>query len=133
MTEEQRHKMRVIAGFAADDERRKRKNAPPALPSPPVARPPQAVAAPNAETKPRPSPTLVVIRHLEVGCQQFGHGEELPPGLLSSEHVNKLVDQKQLAEYDSDERRSLHRLFHRFSGALEPERLTAEETRSYAL
>jgi hypothetical protein len=78
-------------------------------------------------------PTLVVIRHLQVGSQQFGHGSELPPDLLPREAIDLHLDRKQLIEYDSNERRSLYRLLHRFSGCSETERLSNEELAACAL
>ena len=77
--------------------------------------------------------TLVVIRHLQIGERQFHHGEELPPDLLPPEAVDWHVDQKQLIEYDSSERRSLHRLLHRFSGCSEIERMSTVELTACAL
>jgi hypothetical protein len=70
--------------------------------------------------------TLVFIRHHQIGARQFFHGEELPLNLLSQEQIDKMIDQKTLAEYP--ERRSLYKLFSAFSGAKEREPLDAELT-----
>jgi hypothetical protein len=70
-------------------------------------------------------PTLVVIRHLQIGDRQFHHGDELPPDLLPQEAVDAHLDRKELD--DSTERRSVYRLLHRFSGCSETERLTTDE------
>ena len=77
--------------------------------------------------------TLIVLRYLQVGDRQFRHGEELPPNLLPQEAVDLHLDRKELAEYDSIERRSLYRLLHRFSDCSESERLSNEELAEYAL
>jgi hypothetical protein len=71
--------------------------------------------------------TLVIIRYLQVGDHIFHHGDELPHGLLPREAIDLHLDRKQLIEYDSAERRSLYRLFHRFSGCTETDRLSTEE------
>jgi hypothetical protein len=76
-------------------------------------------------------PTLVVIRHLEIGGRAFSHGSELPPDLLTQDEVEKLLDEGRLAEYA--ERRSLFRLFSVFSGAKEKEPLDRHELTAYAL
>jgi hypothetical protein len=73
------------------------------------------------------APTLVVIRHAEIGGCHFHHGDELPVGLLSPEAIDLHLDRKQLVEYDSADRRSLYRLLHYFSGCTEQEQLTKEE------
>lgn len=77
--------------------------------------------------------TLVVIHSLQVGDQQFRHGEELPPDLLPREAIDLHLDRKQLAEYDASERRSLYRLLHYFSGCSEVERLSNQEYAACAL
>jgi hypothetical protein len=77
--------------------------------------------------------TLVVLGHLQVGDQLFKHGEELPPDLLPVEAINLHLDHRQLVEYDSNERRSLYRLFAPFSGAKEQEQLAKEELTAYTL
>lgn len=77
--------------------------------------------------------TLVCIRHLQVGDRHFAHGEELPPQLLPQEAIDLHLDRKELVAYDSDERRSLYRLFSQFSGCSETERLSNEENATLAL
>lgn len=77
------------------------------------------------------APTLIFVRHGQVGSQHFQHGEELPPGLIPCEVVDKWLDQRWLKEYDSSERRSLYRLLHRFSGCSEQEQLTQKERETY--
>ena len=76
-------------------------------------------------------PTLIFVRHSEIGGRVFMHGSELPPDLLSQEQVNKLIDQGILAE--CPERRSLYRLFAPFSGCKEQESLTKTELSELAL
>jgi hypothetical protein len=77
--------------------------------------------------------TLVVIHHLQVGDQQFLHGAELPPDLLPREAIDLHLDRKQLVEYDANERRSLHRLLHHFSGCSQIERASTDEHAAFAL
>jgi hypothetical protein len=77
--------------------------------------------------------TLVLLRHLQIDDRQLYHGEELPPDLLPPEAIDLHFDKKEIAEYDSAERRSLYRFFHHFTGASEKERLSAEEYAAYAL
>ena len=76
-------------------------------------------------------PTLVLVRHLEIGGRAFTHGSELPRDLLTEDEVGKLLDSGRLAEYP--ERRSLFRLFSVFSGAKEKEPLDRHELTAYAL
>lgn len=71
--------------------------------------------------------TLVVLRHAQVGELHFKHGEELPPGLIARELIDKWLDEKWLIELPTTERRSLYRLLHRFSGCKEREQLTLQE------
>jgi hypothetical protein len=78
-------------------------------------------------------PTLVVIRHLQIGDRVFHHGDELPPDALPQEAIDLHLDLKQLVELDANERRSIYRLLHRFSGCSEKERLSNEETAVCAL
>ena len=75
--------------------------------------------------------TLVLIRHLQIGERQFYPGDEVPPGLLSQEEIDRLLDGKQLD--DSTERRSIYRLLHRFSGCSETERPTTNELTALSL
>ncbi len=79
------------------------------------------------------APTPVVVRHAQIGNQHFAHGEELPPDVLTAEQIAQWLDNKQLVEYDSQERRSLHRLFAPFSGAAEKEQLTQQEKEKLCL
>jgi hypothetical protein len=74
----------------------------------------------------KPTPTLVFIGPRQIGDRQFHHGDELPDGILSQEQIDRMLDQKLLAEVR--ERRSLHKLFSVFSGAKETEPLDAELT-----
>jgi len=76
-------------------------------------------------------PTLVFVRHTEIGDRQFHHGDELPPGLLPREVVDQWLDHGRLQEYR--DRRSLYRLLPAFSGCNEAEPLTPEEINAYAL
>jgi hypothetical protein len=64
-------------------------------------------------------PTLVLLRHLQIGEKQFPHGSELQPGLLSEKVIAKMIDEKQLVEMDARDRRSIYRLFPEFSGTSE--------------
>ena len=72
-------------------------------------------------------PTLVFIRTHTIGGRQYSHGSELPPDVLSAEQIAQWLDNDQLREYDSAKRRSIYRLFPRFSGAAEQEKLTPQE------
>jgi hypothetical protein len=69
-------------------------------------------------------PTLVFIRHSEINGRLFSHDSELPDDVLTQEQIDRMLDQKLLAEYP--QRRSLYRLFAPFSGAKEREPLDAE-------
>ena len=77
--------------------------------------------------------TLIAIRHLEIDGRVIAHGTELKPGLLAKATVDKLLDQGSLKEYDSADRRSLHRLFAPFSGCEEREQLTKDELTELSL
>jgi hypothetical protein len=70
------------------------------------------------------TPTLVFIRHTEIGGRLYHHGEELVPGSLEDAAIDKMLDQKILVEIP--QRRSLYRVFAPFSGAKEHEPLDAE-------
>jgi hypothetical protein len=76
-------------------------------------------------------PTLVLINHHEIAGRQFHHADELPPGFLSQDAINKLLDLGWLREMPN--RRSLHRLLHRFSGCDERESLDKSEADAYTL
>jgi hypothetical protein len=78
-------------------------------------------------------PTLVAIRTLNLGDHVFHHGDEIIPGLLDNETIDKLIDQKRIREYHSADRRSLFRLFSPFSGCDQREQLTHEELDTLAL
>jgi hypothetical protein len=71
-------------------------------------------------------PTIVCIGTRDINGTRVEHGEELPPDLLPQETIDKMLDQKILAEIC--ERRSLYRLFASFSGSQEREPLDAELT-----
>jgi hypothetical protein len=77
--------------------------------------------------------TLVVIKHLQVGNLQLCHGEEVPPGLLPRELVDQWLDNGQLREYQSVERRSIYRLLPSFSGVTEREPLARSELTAFGL
>ena len=77
--------------------------------------------------------TIVALGHRQFGEQQFTHGSEIPPDLLPAEVVDYHVDRKELVEYNSAEHRSLYRLFAKFSGCSERERLSRQELAEYAL
>jgi hypothetical protein len=64
-------------------------------------------------------PTLVTIGPREINGTLYCHGDELPPDLLPQETIDRMLDQKLLAEYP--QRRSLYRLFSMFSGSAERE------------
>lgn len=76
-------------------------------------------------------PTLVFIRHYEINGRLYRHSEELPPGALPQETVDRLLDQGVLAE--CPERRSLYRLFGPFSGCKERESFTKQELTDFTL
>ena len=65
--------------------------------------------------------------------KRFGHGDEIPPNLLSPEELAARLDNGEAIEYDSRDRRSLYRLFAPFSGCTEQESLTREELNELAL
>jgi hypothetical protein len=77
--------------------------------------------------------TLVAMHHLEIEGRVFHHGAEIMPSLISTATLAKLIDQGRVREYDSRDRRSLYRLFSKFSGCKEKEPLTAEEMEAYSL
>jgi hypothetical protein len=77
--------------------------------------------------------TLIFIRHGQVGSRHFQFGEELPPGLLSREVIDKWLDEGWLKEYDAAERPSLYRLFARFTGATPEQPLTKEQIAAFTL
>ena len=76
-------------------------------------------------------PTLVSIHHHELNGRQFLHGDEIVPGLLTGELLDWWIDKRWCREMP--ERRSLHRLFHPFSGCEERQELTERELTSYTL
>jgi len=77
--------------------------------------------------------TLVAMHHLEIEGRVFHHGSEIMPGLIPIATLAKLIDQGGVREYDSRDRRSLYRLFSRFSGCEETEVLSDVERTAYAL
>ena len=77
--------------------------------------------------------TLVVIGTREFADRRFTHNEELEPNLLPAEVVDYWLDKKWLAETDSTERRSIYRIFHRFSGCGEKQPLPQQEVENYCL
>jgi hypothetical protein len=76
-------------------------------------------------------PTIVAIRHTEIGGRLFHHGAEIPQSVLTQDEIDKTLDERRLAEYP--ERRSLFRLFHVFSGAKDKEQLEKAELDAYCL
>jgi hypothetical protein len=74
--------------------------------------------------------TLVVLSHRQIGERRFLHGDELPPDLLPREAIDLHLDRRELAEYDSADRRSLYRLFAPFSACTEAESLTQDELKA---
>jgi hypothetical protein len=77
--------------------------------------------------------TLIAIGHLEIiGGHVFAHGTEIMPGLAPKDAIERLIDQGSVREYDSRNRRSLYRIFSKFSGCEEHEPLD-EELTPYAL
>jgi hypothetical protein len=77
--------------------------------------------------------TLVAVHHLEIEGRVFHHGAEIMPSLISRATLAKLIDQGRVREYDSRDRRSLYRLFSRFSGCDETEQLSDVDRAAYAL
>ena len=77
--------------------------------------------------------TLIAIHHLEIEGRVFHHAAEIMPSLISSATLAKLIDQGRVREYDSRDRRSLYRLFSRFSGCEDTEFLSDVERTAYAL
>jgi hypothetical protein len=77
--------------------------------------------------------TLVATHHLEIEGRVLHHGAEIMPGLISRATLAKLIDQGRVREYDSRDRRSLYRLFSRFSGCEDTEPVSNVERMAYAL
>jgi len=75
--------------------------------------------------------TIIFIRHAQIGTQRFEFGQECPPNSLPREVIDRWLDSKRLAELE--DRRSLYRLLHRFSGAAEQEQLTQQEKATLCL
>ena len=76
-------------------------------------------------------PTITAVRHFDAENMHFTHGQEIAPHLLPDDVVNQLIDAGYVKE--SNERRSLFRLFHHFSDCVETETLDDEEIESYTL
>jgi hypothetical protein len=77
-------------------------------------------------------PTLIFIRaHYENGSLIHSHGDECPPNLFSQGTINRALDEGYLAE--CAERRSLYRLFAKFSGCKEREPLSNHERNNLCL
>jgi len=70
--------------------------------------------------------TYIVHGHHEISGVQLHHGDEAPPSLIDGELRDWWIDHHWLIEYDSSERRSLHRLFPQFSGSSESEPIDSE-------
>jgi hypothetical protein len=77
------------------------------------------------------TPTLIFVRSYNLGDRLFRTGDELPPNVLEQSDIDKLIDQRRLAE--RKDRRSLYRLFHVFSGCEEKESLTDQELTELSL
>jgi hypothetical protein len=78
--------------------------------------------------------TLIVIHSgARVGDRHFGFGEELPPGLVPREVVDRWLDNGWLKEYDAADRLSLYRLFSRFTGATPEQPMTREQIEDFCL
>jgi hypothetical protein len=77
------------------------------------------------------TPTLIFVRSYNLGDRLFRTGDELPPNVLEQSDIDKLIDQRRLAE--RKDRRSLFRLFSKFSGCAQREQLTQEELDTLAL
>ena len=77
-------------------------------------------------------PTLVFVRAFyRDGSLVHTIGEEVPPGLFSPDVIDKALDEDFLIE--SPQRRSLHRIFHRFTGATPEQPLSNEERNDLCL
>jgi hypothetical protein len=77
--------------------------------------------------------TLIALRHLEIDGHVVAHGCEVQPGRLAQATIDRLIDQGSVREYDSKDRRSLFRLFSKFSDCDEQEHLTEDELDSLGL
>jgi hypothetical protein len=81
--------------------------------------------------------TIIARSGRRIGGALYPHGSEIPPSLLSDDELASMLDNGELIEYDSSERRSLYRLFAPlfapFSGCTEQESLTQEELDQLAL
>ena len=58
-----------------------------------------------------PQPTLIFVKHSEIGGRHFPFGSECPPGLLTARQVEEALDGGWLKEYPV---RSLYAAFHLF-------------------
>ena len=76
--------------------------------------------------------TIVANGPQTLSGRRFAHGEEIPATELSDELLDYWLDHKLAIEIESDDRRSLHRLFSPFSGTDETETLD-RELAQYAL
>ena len=79
------------------------------------------------------TPTLVFIRQHSIDGRLFSHGSELPPGLLSEDEINRMIDRGDLREYAPSVRRSLFKIFPHFTGCAEKQPLEQQELASMAL
>ena len=77
--------------------------------------------------------TLVFVHHREIGGRLFHHGSELPPGLLLENEIAIALDHGWLRQLHFSERRSLYKIFHRFSGCNERQPLGQQELASMTL
>ena len=79
------------------------------------------------------NPTLIFIHARQIGDRLFRHSEELAPGYLAEQDIALALDHGWLREIHPCERRSLYKIFHRFSGGNERQPLQQQELESYAL
>jgi hypothetical protein len=79
------------------------------------------------------SPTLIFIQARQIGDRLFRHAEELAPGYLSEQDIALALDHGWLREVHPSERRSLYKIFYRFSGCNERQPLPQQELESCAL
>jgi hypothetical protein len=77
--------------------------------------------------------TIIARSGRRIGGELYPHGAEIPPGSLSDGAIDSMIDNGELIEYDSADRRSLYRLFTPFSNCAEQELLTQEELNDLAL
>jgi hypothetical protein len=77
--------------------------------------------------------TLIAAKYFEIDGKSFAHGSEIVPDLIDEQRLNQLIDHGFVREYDSRDRRSLHRLFARFSNSSRREEFDDDELAQYTL